>query len=79
MKHGALIAVLAIAAGLVSNAAPSSATATGPPSGLSESGRVLWNFEGLLTRTFGRADDVGVKTLDYSADFVGSPTRWLFA
>lgn len=72
MNRAVLIATLAIATSLIlGSAATSTAAASGPPSGLTETGRVLWNFEGLLTRTFGQADNVGVKTLDYSADFVG--------
>jgi hypothetical protein len=74
----ALVAVLALA--VSGSTATADAAATRPPSGLTPSGRLLWNFEGLLARTFGaRTVDlygVGVKPDKYgeSTNFVAEST-----
>lgn len=50
-----LVPVVALGAALLTGAAPSSAhtPAAGPPSGLTRSGRDLWQFEALLRDEFG--------------------------
>jgi hypothetical protein len=73
VKRMALVIPLAAGVMFAATASPLAASqTTRPPSGLTASGRTLWNFEGLLTGTFGNAFfGVRVRGLGYPPNFVG--------
>jgi hypothetical protein len=60
-------AVAVVTLGVVLLLAASASAASGPPAGLSNRGRVLWNFEALLHDTFGN----GYVCTKSHYDFVG--------